>query len=937
MLFCTISLLKADVFSKADETSSSRGLNPRISDKLSPPTFTSVESNTYVNKKSTSSDDEQPNTFDVTDISPRTARRGEAINIIGIFPYSNPNIYKVFFNGAAEVTPTTSSNSTRLTVIVPEGAATGTISIRQEGYPIITLVTPVDFELLPHLEIIDITPRVQKAGRQITIRGVRFPTSPTGITVAFNGGDLGTGISVTTVSEGDPPVENQDILVTVPVGAQPGKIRVTSPLDLYPSIEETVRSSVDFTPLSISYVAGGSVNPSTGNCYTGATCTELLGKKMNIVGEGFLDAVHPKVTFLGDPDDDDDDIQVTPKPADVYPTQILVEVPINAKSGLIRVDVDDEAFDTSEEAPAWGGDTYDIVELDYRTQGGANFSPSTGVAGTPILIYCVGAAAKEGWNQIAFDSVEITEELTWIDADFHTNYTTPENFNGRVLAVNVPAGLVPAGVAEGRYKIRIRIADNTASPVYFRTDEMGVESSDIFTITAPTTSALPPIVRKLTSKSDTTIEISSVRTGQAFKIVGDNLEGDGEGPSVVFLGGSITNSNDDFPIDADDVDRDDNKEFEVTVPHYDQAMGADNPETGRIQVTTTGGVGTSSGELQVVPFYISLVGRDDGGSSLTPLTRLTGGQEIVIQGQGFSLTPSQNRVNFGGGSSVEPTSATRSTAEILSSYAYSSSLTVTVPSDVRSGTITVTVGGVVEGVITAPSAQDLIVLTVTGFSPSIQSIGGEITITGTGFSTSNPASNEVTFLGKASDDDDDAVVTVTPGVTVDEDGITKLTVIVPDAAKKGKIQIRISGVSTVTTVENFIPLAITRIISTQGDVEYENSVNSSVITIVGAEMSIYGRGFSGVKEDNTVIFYDGDIDGDEVEVPITSIFPITSPIENYAIAVKVPVDAKSGKIGVKTSGGIIVSNHRYEIEPLNYRGVGGNQLLLPRQLMWATR
>lgn len=158
-------------------------------------------------------------------------------------------------------------------------------------------------------------------------------------------------------------------------------------------------------------------------------------------------------------------------------------------------------------------------------------------------------------------------------------------------------------------------------------------------------------------------------------------------------------------------------------------------------------------------------------SSFDPISGFEGTQ-VTITGTNFSLTPSDNVVEFNG------TAATVAAAT-------KTSLTVAVPAGSTSGKITVAISG-----ITATSDNDFIVLppqTISWFSPTSGQAGATVTITGTNFSTT-PGDNIVKFNGI------DATVTASTG--------TSLTVAVPDGASTGKITVTISG-NTVSSVTDF--------------------------------------------------------------------------------------------------------------------------------------
>lgn len=160
---------------------------------------------------------------------------------------------------------------------------------------------------------------------------------------------------------------------------------------------------------------------------------------------------------------------------------------------------------------------------------------------------------------------------------------------------------------------------------------------------------------------------------------------------------------------------------------------------------------------------------DAGASSAPTITGYNptsgpSGTTVTITGNNFSTTPADNTVRFNG-IAATVTAAT------------STELTVTTPSNISTGTISVqTTDGV------ATSAYSFIVSpgvpVITRFSPTYGAPGKTVTITGTNFSAT-PTDNTVWFNGFA------ATVTATTA--------TSLLVTVPSSAVTGKISAKTAG------------------------------------------------------------------------------------------------------------------------------------------------
>jgi hypothetical protein len=109
-----------------------------------------------------------------------------------------------------------------------------------------------------------------------------------------------------------------------------------------------------------------------------------------------------------------------------------------------------------------------------------------------------------------------------------------------------------------------------------------------------------------------------------------------------------------------------------------------------------------------------------------------GGTSVVLQGTGFSATPSANAVTFNG---------TAATVTSASPY----ELVVTVPAGATTGTIGVTApGGSATSAEPFTVTADSGVPTITGFTPTIGPAGTSVSISGTNFETT-PANNRLAF------------------------------------------------------------------------------------------------------------------------------------------------------------------------------------------------
>jgi hypothetical protein len=339
--------------------------------------------------------------------------------------------------------------------------------------------------------------------------------------------------------------------------------------------------------------------------------------------------------------------------------------------------------------------------------------------------------------------------------------------------------------------------------------------------------------------------------------------------------------------------------------------------------------------LLLVVFSFAISCKDDEPA---PVATITGfnpasgftGSKVVISGQHFSEDLAANIVKFNG-TAADITAATRT------------ELTVMVPENATTGTISVTVDG-----HTATSEGDFTVLktSVGEFSPASGVVGTTVVISGENFDPA-AANNVVKFNGVAA-----SVLTASA---------TKLTAAVPADATTGKITV-ISGNRTVTSTADFTVLKTTidgfspasGVVGTDVIITGTNflpGVDDNIVTIggatatvsaasatqltatvpqqavtgkvtvtiygvtttsagdftvlvpvitdidpatapVGAEIAIHGEHFSAVKEDNDVRFVDN-LRATVVSATETELVVVV-PFETYSGAVSVTVHGKTG-------------------------------------------
>jgi RHS repeat-associated protein len=140
------------------------------------------------------------------------------------------------------------------------------------------------------------------------------------------------------------------------------------------------------------------------------------------------------------------------------------------------------------------------------------------------------------------------------------------------------------------------------------------------------------------------------------------------------------------------------------------------------------------------------------------------GGSITLNGSGFGASQSGNTVQFNG--------ATAS----ISSWS-NTSISATVPSNATTGPVTVTVGGVISDGVTFTVTGTL---AVTGASPGVGPVGTSVTITGTGFGTTQNGGS-ASFNGTVG--------------SIGSWSATQIVAVVPSGTTTGSVSVTVAGVT----------------------------------------------------------------------------------------------------------------------------------------------
>jgi hypothetical protein len=145
----------------------------------------------------------------ITSIDPTSGKVGDNITIAGTNFSATLASNEVKFNGT--VATVSAASATQLTVVVPAGATSGSITVTTNGMT----ATSTSFTVIPPPTITTINPTSGLPGSNVTITGTNFNGSPAANTVKFNG----VAATVSTAS-------STELVVVVPGTATTGAVSV---------------------------------------------------------------------------------------------------------------------------------------------------------------------------------------------------------------------------------------------------------------------------------------------------------------------------------------------------------------------------------------------------------------------------------------------------------------------------------------------------------------------------------------------------------------------------------------------------------------------------------------------------------------------------------------------------------------------------------------
>lgn len=812
----------------------------------------------------------------ITSFTPTSGQIGTSVTIQGtnFSSVSSDNLVK-FNNTIATVT---ASNNSSITTSVPEGAATGLITVTVGGQ---TATSNGNFTVPPPT-ITSLNPASGQIGTPITINGANFSSIAANNIVKFNG--IVASVSASTVSS---------ITTVVPIGATNGSVTVTIG-------GQTGTSPAIFTIPAPTITA---FTPTSGP----------IGTTVTINGSNFSPIVaNNQVKFNN----------VIATVTASTSTSITATAPAAATTGTISVTIGVQT-----------GTSVSSFTIPVPTI--TSFSPTSGQVGTSVTITGTNFSPVATNNLVKFNGVEATIISSSVNSisvivpnGASTGNITIALGNQAITSatpftIPVPTitGFTPANAQIGT---SVTITGTNFSPVM---ENNVVKFNGITaTVTASNGTSITVIVPDGASTGNITVTIGgqSVTGATAFTIPAPTITS--FSPTIGTIGTVVTITGTNFsPVPASNIVKFNNTTAVVTAITGTTITTTVPEGASSGAITLTLGVNTASGPTNFTVLVPTI-------TSFTP-TSGTQGTSVTITGTNFSTTPANNVVKFSG-TTANVTSSTAtsivtavpvdavtgpitvtvggSTATSATDFNISlptptitgftpangqigtvvtitgtnfnaipannivkfngtlatvtastaTSITTAIPAGATTGSITVTIGNQ-----TATSSSPINVTSpaIISFSPTNGTVGTSVTISGVNFSTS-AANTIVKFNGTV------ASITGTPTAT-------SIITTVPAGSTSGKISIEIGGVvvSSLTdfTVTTTPAPTITSISPASG--------------AVGATVTITGTNFSTTAANNLIKFNG-------------TVSAVTGTPTATTITTTVPTGATNGKITVEVGG-----------------------------------
>jgi Concanavalin A-like lectin/glucanases superfamily/IPT/TIG domain len=313
-----------------------------------------------------------PSSPAISSFSPAAGIVGTTVTISGSNFSSDIANNMVKFNGT--MATIRSASTTQLIVNVPIGATTGKISVTANG---LMATTENDFAVTPPMTILSFDPASGPAGTQVTIQ-VQYANSPTGpnTQIKFNGENAALV-----------DINAEYFLAIVPSNATTGKISVTVN-------GQTATSTNDFTVTQVPTIT--SFSPTSGQ----------VSSTVTIIGTNFSSTTAQNTVKFNN---------TTAVVTSASSTQLAVSVPANATTGKISVTVNG--------LTATSTNDFSVIQPPTIT----SFSPTSGVAGSTVTIAGTNFSTTAANNIVKFNNTTATvtsASSTQLEVNVPANATT---------------------------------------------------------------------------------------------------------------------------------------------------------------------------------------------------------------------------------------------------------------------------------------------------------------------------------------------------------------------------------------------------------------------------------------------------------------------------------------------------------------------------------
>ena len=677
----------------------------------------------------------------ITSFSPISGLVNTSVTITGTNFSSVIEENTVRFNNKEAII--TNATTTSLTVTVPNEATTGKISVIVND---ITGTSTNDFKVIHPPTITSFTPNEGFIGTTIIIKGENFSTTANDNKVFFNDNKEATITNATAT----------ELTVTVPYGAESGKINVTVN-------DITVISANDFT-VTYPLPTITSFSPTEG-----AIETEVI-----ITGTNFSTIVNENIVTFND--------NKRALLTNISENSITAIVPQGATTGKINLSVNGIEISTTED-----------FTVTHPTPIITLFSPANGISGDEIIINGANFSPIINENTVIFND---NKEAVILDANPNSlkvivpddavtgkisvtvnNNTTTSTSDFNVTATPTITSFSPTSASPGA---TVTINGTNFSNI-INENKVVFSDSQEATITNATVNTLTVIVPNNAETGNVAVTVNGITTTSNTNFIVSQQTPtptiNSFSPTTGNIGTTVTITGTNFSTNiADNTVKFSNNKIATITNATANTLTVTVPDgaiTGKISLTVNGTTVDSNDEFTVTQPTSTI-------NSFSPTTGMAG-TTVTINGTNFSTNIADNTVKFSNNKIATITNATTNT------------LTVTVPNGAITGNIEVIVNGITitsnDQFIIAPTTP-----TIISFSPMSAQVGSTITINGTNFSAT-PAENIVTFYNNIE-------------ATVTNASPNTLTVTVPQGAESGKINVTVNGV-TVTSNDNFIVEAST--------------------------------------------------------------------------------------------------------------------------------